>query len=517
MSTAGGNAEALTSTAVKMASENTSLSEGNTAREPEVAHQQSNEQHQEQALRTDNVRLDDDAEGVKLEEKFARSSKQEVNAPLRISQEAALVAEGRAAVVEENEKEQEEEQELKLEPQQEQREPDEEEDEEEEEEEEGETRCICGEVDPPDESGLYIQCESCSVWQHGFCVGITDGEGSAPDKYWCESCRPELHTLYTTESDQRRSSYKPVQHGKRQNRRSRVRDDEVSNEGEKVRTANVTGGNSGRNRAAIEVSSVGVKPDPLKPATMQKETKSRKRQQRQKDANGEQAILGRRDSDEDRRSLDRRRATSSAREEKQYQLMLEKALKESRRTSQADEELGTHVFEEEKMSEGNEDDAVAVGPDTEATTDEPPKKRSKPSSLPATPATSSEEELKRKSKRGAPRKMKNRNAPRAPTSNGNDTTDIGINRPIKPRIPSQGTSMNEMRRRVSAILEYISRTQYELSEDQLEKQKLTEFVENEEFFKKVDTIYSSFDESLKMMDDLTGKLISWEKRYTVDQ
>ena len=59
------------------------------------------------------------------------------------------------------------------------------EEEENEEEEDGETRCICGEIDPPDDSGLYIQCENCSVWQHGYCVGITEGEDSSLDKYWC--------------------------------------------------------------------------------------------------------------------------------------------------------------------------------------------------------------------------------------------------------------------------------------------------------------------------------------------
>ena len=64
------------------------------------------------------------------------------------------------------------------------------------------TRCICGnqeyqgEDDQADTSeGLFIQCDTCHVWQHGFCVGITDDALLAKLRYDCEKCRPELHKL----------------------------------------------------------------------------------------------------------------------------------------------------------------------------------------------------------------------------------------------------------------------------------------------------------------------------------
>ncbi|KAG0684506.1 hypothetical protein C6P40_002711 [Pichia californica] len=81
------------------------------------------------------------------------------------------------------------------------------------------TRCICGSddlympknnhgefdnVDP----GFFIQCETCSVWQHGYCVGIKDEE-NAPEKYWCEKCKPENHTLFIDKFGIRRSKYDP--------------------------------------------------------------------------------------------------------------------------------------------------------------------------------------------------------------------------------------------------------------------------------------------------------------------
>lgn len=108
--------------------------------------------------------------------------------------------------------------------------------EEEDPEEEEITRCLCGHQDYPglppsrrdalgrhdhkfggkDESGvtmptdvsdplsddlgsMFIQCDSCKVWQHGGCVGIMD-EAMSPDEYFCEECRKDLHKI-TTESN----------------------------------------------------------------------------------------------------------------------------------------------------------------------------------------------------------------------------------------------------------------------------------------------------------------------------
>ena len=39
-----------------------------------------------------------------------------------------------------------------------------------------------------------ICCERCNVWQHGPCVGVMS-ENEAPDIYYCEECRPDLHEL----------------------------------------------------------------------------------------------------------------------------------------------------------------------------------------------------------------------------------------------------------------------------------------------------------------------------------
>ncbi|PLB37937.1 putative transcriptional regulator (Cti6) [Aspergillus candidus] len=122
----------------------------------------------------------------------------------------------------------------------------EEEDGEEDEEEEEVTRCLCGQQEypglppsrrealgrsgmrprvkedaslnpPPDSSELmsddmgsmFIQCDSCKVWQHGGCVGIMD-EAMSPDEYYCEECRKELHRIKSEVNGSRSSTYLPV-------------------------------------------------------------------------------------------------------------------------------------------------------------------------------------------------------------------------------------------------------------------------------------------------------------------
>lgn len=88
-----------------------------------------------------------------------------------------------------------------------------------EEDEEEVTRCICGNQEYPglpvmigdparrssksdltstalaeDNTGWFIQCDTCKVWQHAGCVGIMD-EATCPEEYFCEQCRKDLHRV----------------------------------------------------------------------------------------------------------------------------------------------------------------------------------------------------------------------------------------------------------------------------------------------------------------------------------
>ncbi|KAG8731770.1 hypothetical protein FRC12_019580, partial [Ceratobasidium sp. 428] len=53
------------------------------------------------------------------------------------------------------------------------------------------TRCVCG-SDEEDMGNFMIQCEQCSVWQHGVCMGVANVDES-PEHYYCEQCKPENH------------------------------------------------------------------------------------------------------------------------------------------------------------------------------------------------------------------------------------------------------------------------------------------------------------------------------------
>lgn len=345
----------------------------------------------------------------------------------------------------------------------------------------GETRCICNNVDPPDDSGLYIQCEECSIWQHGYCMGIIENE--TPDKYWCEQCKPELHTLYVESAGKKRSHYKPVYQRRRKFRR--VKREVDSNMKLDEKDDEVTESNS---------------------------------YSRQSDDQGS--------GEESKRVLDRKRATSSAREEKQYQLMLEKAIRESRRTSQPDEELKNNSSLDSRSiceNTGAQDNVkynretrenYSMGPES-TLIGTSSRKRSRNGSAKST--SSSEDDNKHRSKRSLIVNFNKVSRDRSCKMNNSNHTnidlDIAIDKPIKPRLPGQRTNLTEMRRRINAILEFISRTQLEFSHDRLEQEKLTQFVENQEFVMSVKGIFQNYEVSLQIMDDLTRRLLLWEQKY----
>jgi|SRR5437667_7024643 len=54
----------------------------------------------------------------------------------------------------------------------------------------GEIRCLCG--DNEDDGGFMIQCEKCTKWQHGGCMGYENPD-EVSDTYECEVCRPDLY------------------------------------------------------------------------------------------------------------------------------------------------------------------------------------------------------------------------------------------------------------------------------------------------------------------------------------
>jgi hypothetical protein len=62
---------------------------------------------------------------------------------------------------------------------------------------------------------MMVQCEICHVWQHGHCVNIPT-EKYAPDHYFCEQCRPDLHPYnpHLLANPQESPSIQPLSDGK---------------------------------------------------------------------------------------------------------------------------------------------------------------------------------------------------------------------------------------------------------------------------------------------------------------
>lgn len=484
--------------------------------------------------------------------------------------------------------------------------------EEEEEEEEGETRCICGELDPPDESGLFIQCEQCGVWQHGYCVGITNDD--TPDKYWCEQCKPELHRLYVTDLGENRSIYKPVQ-GIRRNKKRLTRQSSSLSSSKKSKNKSEnslnppsptasTSSNDNKNISDVSSSQISNNDTTLtgSRSTRSHDTTATATTNTSKtEDNGhtnENTLINKSqpdsvnsinhaDNDEpsstpydedDRRLQDRKRATFLAREEKQYQRMLEKAIKESKRAS-GDSAEDLMMDDEEEDEEEDEDTASTTNntniSNQDRTTDdikqptpvtaakkanpdelgstisiqdsirsETPDQLSETSSTSLkrapTPVRKSQRATKRPRRTATPTERvlkggrRGKNSRTGGVGNGNNSgtatetgstqgtvsrtnSEVNLDKPVKPRLPPARTTLNEMRRRTSAILEFISRTQWELSEEQQTKEELIKFVENDDFINKVNGVYDKYNESLSLMDDLTRNLLLWEQKYSFNK
>ncbi|KAL2053669.1 hypothetical protein ABVK25_005973 [Lepraria finkii] len=61
-----------------------------------------------------------------------------------------------------------------------------------------------------DATGWFIQCDGCKVWQHGGCVGLMD-EHTSPEEYFCEQCRQDLHKITIAANGRKYSYYLPGQ------------------------------------------------------------------------------------------------------------------------------------------------------------------------------------------------------------------------------------------------------------------------------------------------------------------
>lgn len=346
------------------------------------------------------------------------------------------------------------------------------------------TRCVCGNdeltsINPSllrflqqeyhikVDTGLFIQCEKCLVWQHGYCVGLFTND-DVPDKYYCEECMPEYHQRVTSSLDSgERTLYLPAN----EDRKALLQEMDVKSAPELV-----------------------DKPEP------KREPKpSRLRSRRSPTANG--ADSGREGDGPSHSSVSRRQSRKDRRHgDDAFEEDLQRALRESAKAATDKKRpADSEPLPEEKRFH-SEDLGVDVDESNieEESETRVPKRETKPRSKPRTKAK--------------PRAGKNGNLSGSGASNSHGTLTVSkeelLNQPSKPRFVNEKSSIYELRKRTGAILEWLGRTQMELEQER--DLKSAQF--NEARIEGLSWV-SLFDDNLKLMENLTEKILLWEQKF----
>ncbi|ODV88233.1 hypothetical protein CANARDRAFT_183242, partial [[Candida] arabinofermentans NRRL YB-2248] len=354
------------------------------------------------------------------------------------------------------------------------------------------TRCTCNNdelIIPPNagsefddiDTGFFIQCETCSVWQHGYCVGIRDEE-NAPEKYWCEQCKPELHDLFVDKYGFTRSRYNPHVEATRRNKRKRP----TAVSKDTTHTFATPSSTAGAHSAS--------------PSTPAREDLKRER------------LL------EEHERRKRTRGTLNSRDA-EYELMLKKALEESAKESGVQpEELVVSSSNESAARETRsarskkpsikEENSGESDSNTTATSVGTQTQKSPPTSATSSTFDRSIATVPKLDKSKARKKSKD---------------NLNESKPFTANIPSSRISMNEMRRRVFSIMEFISNVQMELSNDEDFKSQLLASTEQAEdgnddsldpdAIQLQKTLLACYNGSVLKLDSLTSRLNEWDNKF----
>lgn len=316
------------------------------------------------------------------------------------------------------------------------------------------TRCVCGndelaaidaslvtllqtEYHLKVDTGLFIQCEKCLVWQHGYCVGLFVSE-DVPDKYWCEECKPELHRMVEdTRGAVRRTLYRLV------------------NDGRKVLMES-TFGEALAPEKTDNGSSSETKPLRLRSRRSPAETSPED---------------GGRDSDA-LASMTRQSRKDRRHGDLQFDEQLQKAIRESSRGNKR----GTEGDAAEKRTPSEELDHDESERDVKRESRSKPRVRPKPKAA----------------------------KPRVPAKDEEVTQDELLSQLSRPRFVNEKLTIYELRKRTGAILEWLGRTQMELEEERDVKRRHT----GDSAIK-----VPLYDENLRLMENLTEKILLWEQRF----
>lgn len=335
------------------------------------------------------------------------------------------------------------------------------------------TRCICGQdevntrgINPQlhallwkeyqikIDNGLFIQCDKCSVWQHGYCVGLFINE-DVPEKYWCEICKPDLHILIYENGEVVRSLYKPVNDKRKKLLHENSLSQESNNKRVKPKRQNQTSSS------------------PL--STTENNKISRKERKHYDESYDEQLQQALRESAKesgipyDPKNKSKRKKSGDSSDS-------------SKRMKHESDQEQSNAEEHEENNDEKEDTKI--------------------------------KKLKIKPKSSKAKNIKNKGNESASTM----TKDELINQPSKPRYVNEKSSIYELRKRTGAILEWLGRSQLELEEEKLNKIELFSYKEKldlnqQQIDQDNNKVIDNFNENLQLMEKLTEQILNWEQQF----
>ncbi|KAL9130424.1 MAG: hypothetical protein Q9217_001391 [Psora testacea] len=400
------------------------------------------------------------------------------------------------------------------------------------EEEEEETRCICGQLEYPglpvtgsdvandkvqvgsepvsveDNTGWFIQCDNCQVWQHGGCVGILN-ESQNPEKYFCEQCRKDLHKILVDVNGRKHSCYLPMQYAtflssspelkvKETSKRTReggTSRSELEDLG-KGRRATMNSRESAYDEAeqlrrAIEASkkesigkgAIGTRKGKRGRSESEEREENAKRRRTTSGSSSSQSKHRRQDveSDEEiKQDMIKNMRGAAARNHRNKEVREREAVKEKERVDASKKRGQNHKRKSDDSDPSPEPLSRTVSskgaPPASKTTQPPiPKSHKKGGRPPARRGRLGRNQYSKD--REPPSENPNLQSPRSNNTqdgeigvaNTNGNTHVfaesnGLGKPSRPRhMNPNRTTMNDMKRRVAGILEFISHTQVEMA------------------------------------------------------
>ncbi|KAG6015963.1 hypothetical protein E4U54_002636 [Claviceps lovelessii] len=427
-------------------------------------------------------------------------------------------------------------------------------------------------------TGFFVQCDVCKVWQHGACVAIFSAE-SSPEEYFCEQCRKDLHKIHTAASGQKYSKYLPLNRQSRTTSRatSITKDDKSGSKSSRPST----GTHSSKRRSTMNSRDAAYDDEQLRRAIeASKEeggqdvldllTRRAKRGRSDSEENNNLSVKRQRtrsrsasppiekaenmDGDASDDEAEARNGSKKTKSNRHQREKSEKDDKDRQRQEAASKRKGRAERRRAEDSDPSEESVLASSKTAQQKPTESPTKEKSPSLAPApdTPPTthpisgSSHKRGARSNRRakgknqytkdreadeGSPARSMSRDIQKGDeaTTTGHSKSSVNEHKASKGKANmATKMSMLDMKRRVAAIMEFISRTQVDLATEAPLSQSSSGRESPQEKVESVPTsgetvnsdVPDASDSSrfkelncIEMMDVLTRDMVRWQNQY----